>query len=394
MLCLVVEATPLASLAAEGRVADNLADSLEVSLITCSPGHELYSLYGHTALRVRNLRSGEDIAFNYGIFNFKTPHFVWRFTLGECDYMCAALPYSLFLRDYEERGSYVISQRLNLTPEETLRLCRQLVMDSQPERCTYRYNYLTNNCTTKVRDAVAKALDGHLLLMPSGQQRTYRSMMQDYTTLHSWARLGDDVLLGAQCDTVLTDWAAMFLPFELARSFETALVIDPSGQARPLVEAREVTGATLQSRDAPEGSPMSVGAAITLFLILCLIIFLIERRTRQMLWLFDAFFMLLLGAAGCLLTFMFFFSEHPTLSSNWQVWVLNPLPLLCMPWVVAYAHKGKPCRYHWLNILILGSFLLVSPWLPQELCVAIVPLAVGSVSRSVSYCLSYVRRRR
>ncbi|MCD8302982.1 MAG: DUF4105 domain-containing protein [Prevotellaceae bacterium] len=374
------------------RAAEQEQDSLEVSLVTCSPGSEVYSLYGHTALRVRDLSSGDDIVFNYGIFNFRTPHFVWRFTLGQCDYIVAAVPFDMFLTDYADRGSYVVQQVLNLTPSEARRLVALLVENVQPENCTYRYNYLTNNCTTKVRDLVVSVVDGDVSFMPTSGGRTYRQLMHSYTALHPWAELGNDVLLGAACDTLLTDWAAMFLPFELARYFDGAQVTDSSGETRRLVSQTQLV---LQPGEREEASGLGISpiSASALFLLLCLIIMWIEYRNRRMWWFFDFVFMTLLGVAGCLLCFMFFFSEHPTISSNWQVWVLNPLPLLCMPWVVACAVRRRQCLYHKLNIAILTIFIVSSPWIPQDFCEIVVPLAFGSLSRSVSYCLCYRRKR-
>ena len=91
------------------------ADSVRVSLLTCSPGGEIYALFGHTALRYENLTTGVDWVFNYGVFSFDQPHFIWRFALGECDYQIGALPYPYFAEEYEERGSAVYEQVLNLT---------------------------------------------------------------------------------------------------------------------------------------------------------------------------------------------------------------------------------------------------------------------------------------
>ena len=78
-------------------------DSIRVTLVTCSPGTEVYAVYGHTALRVEVPSEGIDVAVNYGLFSFEAPHFVWRFIKGETDYMVGAVGYPMFERIYRAR---------------------------------------------------------------------------------------------------------------------------------------------------------------------------------------------------------------------------------------------------------------------------------------------------
>ena len=122
-----------------------LADNVSISVITCSPGDEVYSLFGHTGLRYRNYDDGTDIVFSYGYFNFNAPNFVWRFILGETDYMVGAVPYNHFIREYEERGSAVVEQVLDLTAGQEAALYSALVDNCREENRIYRYNYFYNN---------------------------------------------------------------------------------------------------------------------------------------------------------------------------------------------------------------------------------------------------------
>ncbi len=373
--------------------AQEQTDSLEVSLLTCSPGDQVWSLYGHTALRVRETSSDADIVFNYGIFSFNTPHFIWRFTLGECDYMVTAEPFADFARGYERRGSYILEQRLNLKQQEAQRLLYALLVNVQPGNCTYRYNYLTDNCTTKVRDAVANCIEGNVIISsPFDEPFTYRQAMHIYSAGHPWAELGNDILLGANCDTLVNDEAAMFLPFTLAMYFDSALIEDSSGEVRPMVVDVGIAAGTFrQQTEEPYSGLTPRGVAIA-FLCLCVLVAIIEFCTRRMWWGFDAVLMTAVGLSGCLLCFVFCFSLHPTLNSNWQIWVLNPLPLLCMPWVVARAVKHRRCAYHYLSAAFLTIFIVLSPWIPQVFCEIIVPLALSLLTRNVSYCIYYRRK--
>ncbi len=373
-------------------------DSLVVSLLTCSPGGEVYSLYGHTALRVRNVGNGADVVFNYGVFDFKAPHFVWRFVLGQCDYIVAAVPYAHFVSGYMERGSSVVEQRLGLSGREAWRLCSLLVENALPENCTYRYNYLTDNCTTRVRDMVARAVEGEIVwpetARPAGEGQTYRGMIHGFTEGHPWARLGDDLLLGSACDTLLTGWASLFLPYALSEGMRGAVVRDADGGERPLVveESRLCPAQGGKAQRDAWGWLTPVAAAV-MFVVLCLGALTAEMATGRMWWWLDAVVMTGIGLAGCLLCFMFFFSEHPTVDSNWQIWVLNPVPLVCMPWVVACAVRERRCGYHVWNVALLVLFLAFSAAIPQRFAQIMIPLAVGSLARSVSYCIHYKKKR-
>ena len=69
-------------------IAAVAAQSPAVSLLTCSPGSEVYEIYGHTAIRVVDAR-GIDVVYNFGMFSFDEPGFVYRFVKGETDHFVA-----------------------------------------------------------------------------------------------------------------------------------------------------------------------------------------------------------------------------------------------------------------------------------------------------------------
>lgn len=378
--------------------ADTLeTDSVVVSLLTCSPGTEVYQLYGHTALRVTDSRRHLDLVFNYGVFDFRTPHFTWRFILGQCDYQVAAYPYELFLEEYRERGSSVTEQVLNLTPTETLRLCQALALNALPENRTYRYDFLRNNCTTRARDMVEQALDGHVAYEESPEPRTYRQLLHRCTQDYPWSALGNDMLLGADCDTLLSDRAAQFLPAQLMSYMEGAQVFDSLENRRPLVRETRLLLAEDARRMAARKAVLPLGGRLTPRVVgwglvaLGLVVALVEYRTRRMWWMVDALLMSLQGVAGLLLCFMFLFSEHPTVDSNWQVLLFHPLALLLMPWVVRSARHRKVCLYHYANMLCLVLFLGFMPWIPQDFSTLTLPLALVLLIRPMSYYLHYSR---
>ena len=185
----------------EAQEYDALAymDSVEFSLITCSPHEEIYSLYGHSALRVRDLHQGRqnDAVFNWGIFNFHEPFFVIRFVFGLTDYELGITGFQGFCEYYRRWGSSVTEQVLNLTPEEKLRLNYALEENYQPANRIYRYNYFYDNCSIRPRDIVERCIDGEVVYQPrEGYEPSFREMIHEKGAHHPWAMFGNDMLLG------------------------------------------------------------------------------------------------------------------------------------------------------------------------------------------------------
>ncbi|MCM1516671.1 MAG: DUF4105 domain-containing protein [Paraprevotella sp.] len=372
--------------------------AIEVSVLTCSPGQEVYSLYGHTAIRFQDKARSVDYVFNYGVFDFNTEYFIWKFVLGKTDYQCVAVPWEYFLQEYRQRGSSVVAQVLNLTQEEAEAVKAYLYDNIREENRVYRYNYLTNNCTTRVMDCVDACVDGEISYSWDTAPHTYRQMMHEYTKAFPWAQEGNDVLLGAEVDTVLSHRATCFLPEYYSRALADAVVRDDIKDTRCLVKETvivlEANAAVSKTAVPVKGFPLTPLKFGCLVFVTGLLLMLLEFLTRKMFWLVDVFLMLGHGLAGCLIMFVFLFSEHPSLDSNWLVAVLNPLPLVALPYVVKAAWTGQVTFWHHFMAIWLAMFLLFIPWIPQQLGVFVVTVVATLLSRQVSYLLHYGRTSR
>ena len=391
LLCLVL-----------AQAAHSLAqqDSIRVTLLTCSPGQEVYSLYGHTAIRCQMPEKGFDVVFNYGVFDMSKPHFAFHFVLGQTDYMVQPIPWHYFTKEYEVRGSSITEQELNLTPAEAHKLTSRLIENSAPENCNYRYNFLYKNCTTMVRDMVEQAITGSIQYPDTLPHLTARQILHHYTAGHPWAQEGNDLLLGAETDTILSDRAAMFIPENLMQACDGAYIRTPKGDMRPLIKGKQVLldakpnldsiskshkdSATFLEEIAERHSPMQ---AMLAFAALCLIIMLLEVWSKRLFWLWDVLLLLLQGTAGTLLTFMFLFSEHPAVDSNWQIWVLNPIAFIGIPLVIKAALRHQTTHWYAFQFALLALFLLFSPWIPQVFAKITLPLALCLLTRPASYHL-------
>lgn len=303
-------------------------DSVEVSLLTCSPGTELYSLYGHTALRYHDLRTGVDMTFNYGVFNFRQEFFILKFIFGLTDYELGICPMQYFVKEYERRGSQVTEQVINFTPEEKRSIYRALTDNYKPQNRVYRYNCLYDNCTTRARDMIEKNLVGEVTYNKSASPRSYRDMLRQYTEKYPWATFGNDLILGFGADREVDGLQQQFLPEYMMIDAERATILR-DGQYRQLVkESRCAVEGGVQIIEQP--FPITPFECSLLLLVIAIAVMVVELQRKTVFRLWDTLLMTLSGLAGILL-FAMLFSQHPTTSTNLQVLLLNPLPLFFLP---------------------------------------------------------------
>ena len=149
-------------LCARAGVVDAPGGDLEVSLITYGPGAVYWERFGHDAIRIRDRVSGESADFNYGVFDFEDSAFLWNFARGHMRYMIDIQPSDLYQKDYIKAGRSVVAQRLALSTAQAVSLRAFLLWNLRPENVGYNYDYLTDNCATRVRDALNSALGGAL----------------------------------------------------------------------------------------------------------------------------------------------------------------------------------------------------------------------------------------
>ena len=335
---------------------DSLAmDSVEISLLTCQPHDEVYSLYGHTAIRYHDLRpGGTDLAFNYGVFDFKKPHFVARFVFGLTDYELGAYPYHYFQQEYRRFGSMVTEQVLNLTPEEKLMLHDALAINLRPENKIYRYNYFYNNCTTKARDIIESCINGKVEYAERKDYTpSYRDIVHSMTRNNPWSRFGNDLLLGIKADWKTDLRQQEFLPGNLLYDFDHAQIYS-NGNYRPLIKERRIAvPAGVQIIES--GFPLTPLACAAILLAVGIVIFFFEWRKKRGFVLWDVLLMMTTGTIGIVLTLMLF-SQHPTVSLNLQIILCNPLPWLFL-WPVI---RGRKTRYWKITAILAVLFLIGS----------------------------------
>ena len=373
------------------------ADTWQVSLITCGPGVEVYNQFGHTAIRMKNVSRNIDLIYNYGIFSFNTPNFVLRFTLGKTDYLLGIQAYQDFVDWYAYCNRDVREQVLNLSIEEKNTLIGLLNENYKPQNRTYRYNFFYDNCATRPRDLIEKCLQSKLQYAQS-----FRSIVHEFTANNSWSQFGIDLCLGSEADKPISRRAMMFIPLYLEKYFDKATILphernnnssreknknlvgEKSNGTYPLITESKQLVTIPEADKVQKDTPFTPFRCATFMFIVTTVLTIYEIRSRKSMWGFDLILFTAAGIAGCMLAFLATFSEHPTVSSNYLLFLFQPLHLLLLPWFIKKVKKMQRSSY--LVVLTIELLLFIVLWaiIPQKFPLAVLPLALCLLVRSAS----------
>ena len=322
-------------------------DSIQISLLTCSPGKEVWAQYGHTAIRYYDKESGEDLAINYGIFSLDQTYFIPRFVLGMTDYRMGVQPMDMFLAQYSYEGRGVVEQVLNLSSEDKEVIYKALQENMKPENVVYRYNYFFDNCTTRARDMLVNHLHGKVVYPPAEKDATFRSMIHKWNNKYEWSQFGEDLLLGVNADRKTTKSEQQFLPENLRNDFDKARY-----NGKPLVKETNIL-LDAEIEVAEPAFPLSPLSIALIFAVISLVMMLFSYRRQQVYWAWDLALMLTSGLMG-IIFFVMIFSQHPCVSLNFILLFFNPLPLF---FLYSTIKKKKVIWWKiWGVLIILGLF--------------------------------------
>ena len=345
-------------------------DSADVYLITCAPGTESYSIYGHTALRITFRGSGFDMAYNWGIFDFSTPNFVYRFAKGRLDYMLGAYSYENFLQEYFLEGRSVWSQKVNLTSTEKERLFSLIDENLRPENVKYRYDFFYDNCATRVRDIIARSASDTVIFPVLEKKKSFRQLIDPYQKVIPWLDFGADLLLGLQADRKATSSDEMFLPVYLKNNMLNTFIVH-DGVQEPLTEPPVTVLDIPPSPGAGKGAWVPQAVLYVILLLVLLITFVFRKPAIGKA--LDIFLYLVYSLLAVVLVFTNLFSEHDALHYNMLVIAINPL----IPILFVYLFTRKKAV-----LLSRIAFVMSALWLPvtivagQGINPALIPLVL------------------
>ena len=383
---IIVILLTISGLSAVNAQGITLSDSATLSLITCSPGPQIYALFGHTAIRLVDPTRGLDIVFNYGMFNFNKPNFYLKFIQGATDYELGAYETKYFLPEYRERNSSVTEQMLNLTTVEKQQLADALFVNYQPENREYRYNFVYDNCSTRPRDKILSVIKDKVVYDYVSEPQTFRNWVGTYTGENTWAKFGIDMLLGREADELSTRWSSMFLPEVLCREFGAVKIIAHDGTTRSLVNAEKIIVHRQDSIVKTNFLQLPITVTLTVLLLGVFLIFY-EKRRKKYYKIIDSVLLIVSGLAGVIIFYLMFFSVHPLVHSNFNLLWCNPLNVLVGLFLWNRKLRSVINYFQLANVLLFFGALLVFVLSVQALNVAFIPLIVLLLVRSVNWIM-------
>jgi hypothetical protein len=352
----------------------------EVYLITCAPGTATYSIYGHSALRIILPEKNEDLVYNWGVFDFSAPNFVWKFAKGRLDYILAATSFDRFLQEYLSEERAVWQQRINLEPYETELLLGLIAENLKPENVKYRYDFFYDDCSTRIRDLLEKSIGNKLLYPPEQKinQRTFREKVGEYQRPYQWLQAGINLIMGTPADKKASFRDVMFLPIDMKKGLSEA-VVNRSGKLIPLLRNPE----TLLSFPPLVVKQNFLTSPLFIFSIIVITIILLSSliRNARMIHILDITVFSFFSLLAILIFFFSFFTDHQQMKLNLNILWLSPFLLFCLYDLIM--KKGKSIWYK-LVFFLSVIFLAIFTVFPGGFNNAFLPLLILIILRSAA----------
>ncbi len=331
-----------------------VTENTDVYLLTCAPGNATYSIYGHTALRICVRGTEIDRVYNWGIFDFSTPNFAFRFAKGRLDYMLGSYSYDTFIYEYVNEGRAVWSQPLNLTSAEKEKLFSLINENLKPENVKYRYDFFFDNCATRIRDILVASASDTIIFPVKEKQKSFRQLVDPNQKVLPWIDFGADMLLGLQADRKASPADEMFLPAYLMENLSASVIVH-EGNREPIVgEPVTVVDMPAVTTGARTWMPQLV-----FYLVLLIVIFVTFVPGKPLLGrITDIVLYIIYSVLALLLIFTNFFSEHDALHFNLLILGINPL----IPVLTGFILAGKKAV-----LLSRIAFIISLLWIPVAL---------------------------
>jgi Domain of unknown function (DUF4105) len=311
----------------------NITESTRISILTVDVADESHSLYGHTALRIKD--SNFDYVYNYGMFDFDTKNFMLKFVKGDLQYFAVAYPYQDFEYSYRIENRSIYEQVLDISVQEKQLLFNKLITSLSSDEKYYTYKFIDKNCTTKVIDIVNQALDNSPITKKNIAKKTYRDVLFPYVKDHFYEKLGINIIFGKKVDTKATK---LFLPLDLYDNLKVTTY-----KNKPLIT--ETTTLFQANRAKPAFSFLD--SVFSLLAILLLFIVFSDRKISQVIY------FLFLGLLGLFFSLVGLYSFHQEVLWNYNVFLFNPLFLVLVYFIIKNNAK-------WIKKISISCIAIIS----------------------------------
>ena len=343
-----------------------LSDQAQISLLTCAEGEDIYSLFGHSAIRVNDPANNIDNCYNWGMFEFDSDEIVFatKFTKGRLKYYMDEQDFRYFMMEYDYFQRTVKEQVLNLTHEQKNKLWMALKENYLPENRVYKYDFFFDNCATRIRDILQNTIGDNLVLKAHPNENTYslRELLNNTINHMPWLGFGMDLALGSKVDIKANNNRMMFLPKYMYAIYADSEVLI-NGKPQPLIlsERTLINGINHKAESSFWSAP-----TLLFWVLFVISVILTLNKIRFLTKLWDATLLLVFGLLGIIIVFLWFGTDHHTMRPNFNVLWANPLYLFfLLPLMHKKLHKKLHKAYlgmaALLILVIFGAMII-----PQE----------------------------
>ena len=330
---------------------DSSKAALQISILTCAPGEDVYTAWGHTAIRIIDSSKQTDIVYNFGTFDFDTPNFLLEFIKGNLNYFLSADNFQNFILEYQYYGRSIKEQVLVLSDVEKINWQNALLKNLEGNNRYYLYNFITDNCTTRVKDGFYQFANTQV---PPSNIKSFRTHVVEapYQQGIPWIGLGIDVLLGAVSDQAPTALQAGFLP---------DLFFEQLAAQASYIEST-------QNYDFTKTVPVQPTDPVYYIIGLIMVYLFVGKWNAR--WtviaaeIIDVSLLFIYGAGGLLLVYMSVFSKHTACHNNFNISWIHPFYFIALIFYFI-----KPIWAGYLGRLFMTAtigLILISYWLPQS----------------------------
>ena len=335
-------------------------DEIKFSVVTIGPYEsELYSAFGHSGIRYVDKKNNIDHFYNYGIFDFNQPNFYLNFLNGKLLYMVAKYDYRTAEKYYINEDRYIKEQVLDLNESEKILLYNILEQNIRPENRTYLYNYVYDNCATKIRDVLHNVYGESLSFTSEPEKKSFRQLMDLYLEKNKWGDLGIDICLGPEIDYDVSFDEEMFLPDYLFKGIENAV----RDGDKNIVSITNIIN--LQKEDFQSYS-LSPNYIFLIFFIISIYLSFRQVKYGIKYFVFDSIYLMISGIIGCLLVYLWFFTDHLS-SYNFNIVWAMPFNIIISILILVNPNSSLVKWYMFLYSVLLFSLMILWNWIPQDL---------------------------
>ncbi len=365
-------------------VAQTLSPNAKISLLTISPGAELYSTFGHSAYRINDPQQRLDVVFNYGTFDFRTEGFYVKFLRGTLPYQIGGQYFENEISGWTQEQRYVVEQVLNLSQAQKQGVYDFLQTNYLPENREYAYKFFYDNCSTRLRDVLKKVCKDSVTFSKTlHADSTYRQWIDVYARKNEklWADFGMDLAIGEQSDRITGANGAMFLPNNLSDAFDNAKIQKDSTWQPLVLEKLELNRGMLPVIVKEKELITPNMLFWTFFFLIVSFTFYQFKKTKNS-FVFDKIFFTIAGIFGWFIFLLWFFTDHGVTENNLNIIWTYPL-LFPIAWLLKKEGSRSWLSKHFLAYgIILVLFLICWKFFPQEINYSLIPVVLALAVRA------------